>query len=107
MIEGERTVEVGGWLWDAWCRQNGEPGAPAPRAAQLQRTVEAEHSGCRARGLFGHSGCELGWGGADNVVTRYFGGGLPENCVRIFDCGLSTAQPLPCSRVACICKLDI
>lgn len=23
MIEGERTVEVGGWLWDAWCRQNG------------------------------------------------------------------------------------
>jgi len=26
MIEGECTVEAGGWLWDVWCGQNGEPG---------------------------------------------------------------------------------
>lgn len=45
MIEGERTVEVGGWLWDAWCRQNGELGTLAARDARSTGSAALENRG--------------------------------------------------------------
>ena len=91
MIEGQRSVEAGGWLWDVWRGQNGEPGTPAPRVAcRMSRrvVVHRQHSfrePWKLNTLAVECGVYLaisGVRGGGEAQRRWSLGALREGCLR-------------------------